>query len=439
MSSRSRSLDRRFLELVSDRVGLIKSISMVKRGADEPCPPYICQATISNFDFKKAPKIERMSAGKGRTPDEAMMGAIGEAVERYCAAHVDPQKLVRSRAPDLPLQRLTPPEFVLYSDRQYSRSNFRYHRWDPADEVTWIQAVEPLDGADVFVPSTLVYLSGPPDRPQDFFCPSTSNGLAAGVDIESAVLSGLCELIERDAFLLRWMCKAPAREVQFPETLELAGRIRRHFERFGTEIRVLNLSLDLPGFVMMAVALGRSDELPSTLVGLGCHPDPRIAVVKAMLEICQIHPGEVQRHRTGDLPMRLKAYTDVQSLDDHSAFMSLPAQRPEFDFLLHNPVPQPLNSLPVVGSNSAQTLARMLKELASLGYRVCFVDLTTPDVLPYGLRVVRVLASGLQPIHFGFGEERLGGRRWSEVPHRLGLFDRAITEADLNPCPHPLA
>jgi ribosomal protein S12 methylthiotransferase accessory factor len=70
---------------------------------------------------------------------------------------------------------------------------------------------------------------------------------------------------------------------------------------------------------------------------------------------------------------------------------------------------------------------------------VLYVDLTTPDVKDYGLHVVRVLATGLQPIHFGFGEERLGGRRLFEVPQRMGYTAEPRDVSDLNPCPHPLA
>jgi len=50
-----------------------------------------------------------------------------------------------------------------------------------------------------------------------------------------------------------------------------------------------------------------------------------------------------------------------------------------------------------------------------------------------------VIVPGLQPVHFGDGQERLGGERLYNLPHQLGLADHARTEKDLNPCPHPLA
>jgi ribosomal protein S12 methylthiotransferase accessory factor len=80
-----------------------------------------------------------------------------------------------------------------------------------------------------------------------------------------------------------------------------------------------------------------------------------------------------------------------------------------------------------------------VEALTGAGCRVAYVDLTTDDVAPYGIRVVRTIATGLQPIHFGHGEERLGGRRLFEVPRALGHATASRTEADLNPCPHPLA
>lgn len=52
--------------------------------------------------------------------------------------------------------------------------------------------------------------------------------------------------------------------------------------------------------------------------------------------------------------------------------------------------------------------------------------------------MVRTLATGLQPIHFGYGEERLGGTRLYRLPRLLGYGTSDRNEASLNPCPHPL-
>jgi len=82
----------RWRDLISPKFGVIRSIGPQARGGDEPSPPHLYTATLSNFDFRSADKSERISAGKGRTEAEAMVSAVGEAVERYCAFQWDPYR-----------------------------------------------------------------------------------------------------------------------------------------------------------------------------------------------------------------------------------------------------------------------------------------------------------------------------------------------------------
>src|SRR6185369_2426175 len=107
-------------ELVSPKVGIVRAIGPQGRGADEPMPPYLYTATLSNFDFRVATRVERLAAGKGRTREEAIASAIGEATERYCAYHWDPQRTFLAKSGDIQSRCITPRECVLYSDRQYA-------------------------------------------------------------------------------------------------------------------------------------------------------------------------------------------------------------------------------------------------------------------------------------------------------------------------------
>src|SRR5215216_215180 len=132
----------RLLELVSPRVGIISSLSRVSRGAEEPVPPFVYQATLSHFDYRNPTSSERVSAGKGVTEVEAIRSAIGESVERYCASHFDGSLTRVAAWADVEAQAIAPPECVLYSEAQYARRGFPYHRWGPKDEVTWMRVRE---------------------------------------------------------------------------------------------------------------------------------------------------------------------------------------------------------------------------------------------------------------------------------------------------------
>ena len=197
---------------------------------------------------------------------------------------------------------------------------------------------------------------------------------------------------------------------------------------------------DVSAHVMMAVALDRTGTGPAALVGLGCHSSPSMALVRALLEICQLHPGEVRRYREQPPEQRLKRPQDVHTLEDHSAWLTVPDRLSEFSFLLENGRRTQLADLPDYSTDSVQSdLDRCVSSLKKSGCCVLYADLTTSDVMGYPIRVARAVATGLQPIHFGYGEERLGGTRLFELPQKLGLASRVLSESDLNPCPHPLA
>jgi ribosomal protein S12 methylthiotransferase accessory factor len=433
-------VNERLRELVSPKVGLIREVVPQGRGADEPMPPYLYTATLSNFDFRVASKTDRIAAGKGMTREDAMASAIGEATERYCAYHWDPQRTYLAKWPGLPTRGISPQSCVLYSERQYASFDWPYARWTPDQEVAWIEGVDLVDGAAVAVAASLVYLVFPPPRPEDYFAPSTSNGLAAGPTLAGAILGGLCEVMERDAMLIAWLNRLPAIELLFDDASTLSGRIYRHYAHFGVNVRAFLMPTDLPAATVMAISFEDDPSRPANVVGLGCHPDPQVALRKALFELCQARPSEGSRFLSKPPHGRLNRYEDVRTLDDHSAFMSQLERRDEFAFLWQSGVQKRVDQLPNPSSGDVEKdLERCTRELAAIGHCAAMVELTTPDLVDYGIHVVRVIIPGLQPVHFGYGEERLGGERLLTLPVQLGFAGSVRSESDLNPCPHPLA
>jgi ribosomal protein S12 methylthiotransferase accessory factor len=426
-------------DLVSSRVGVIRTLQAQPRGAEEPEPPYLWTALLSNYDFRVAPKVERLAAGKGWSEAAAKAAAIGEAVERYCAHHWDPRRTFVAPIADDELPCVAPSDCVLYADGQYARADFEYPAWDPATPVTWIGGTSLAGGEPVALPASLVYLSAP-GRVEDYFTPSTSNGLAAGPARDAAVLSGLCEVMERDALMIAWMNRLPAVELELDAGAGVATDLRRHYRRLGVQLRAFLLPSDLPASVVMAVAFDDTEGRPANVVGMGCHPSPSTALTKAVFELCQARPAEATRYRESPPEGRLERYEDVRTLDDHSAFAARRDRREEFAFLWSDGAGAAVGDLEDPSlSDDAGDLERCAAALRELGHPASYVELTTPDIEACGYRVARVVATGLQPIHFGHGVERLGGSRLFELPAALGLVATPRTAADLNPCPHPMA
>lgn len=428
----------RLLELVSPRTGLIRNLERVVRGADEPTPPVLFAATVSNYDFKCVPAVERSAAGKGLSESAAIGGAIGEAVERYCASHVDPARLRRTTLADAPPGALLPQDLVLFSPRQYARPRFPFVAPTPDMAIDWTPATEfgGAAGALTWVPAVAVYLHGNHVMPGDELFMSNSSGLAAGPDVDSATLAGLCELIERDAFVTGWLNRFEPERIEVDEPGPLAGLVE-HYARFGVDLQFYRLASDIDVPVVMAVATSAHAGEPAAVIGLGCHLDGRQAALRAGFEVCQVRPSQVYHRQHG---ARRLAREDVKGIEDHSAYFAQHEVLHELDFVRGTRRTVRQSSLPRwVAGDARAGVATCVAALRRIGCRVFAADLTTPDLQPYPIRVVRTLASALQPIHFGHAMERLGGTRLAEVARRLRPGVPAPAEADLNPCPHPLA
>ena len=217
------------------------------------------------------PEIERGAAGKGLTEDAAIGGAIGEAVERYCASHVDGTRLRRTSLAEAPAGALLPQDLVLYSERQYARAGFPFSAPVPDMAIDWIEADEWLEQPDQrqhsWVPAAAVYLHGNNVMPGNALFICNSSGLAAGPDVEGATRAGLCELIERDAFIVTWIEPAHAARILLDDGATALAGIVAHYRRFDVDLRLYALDSDVGIPVVLALALSERPNEPAAVAG----------------------------------------------------------------------------------------------------------------------------------------------------------------------------
>jgi ribosomal protein S12 methylthiotransferase accessory factor len=424
--------------LVSAKTGLIRRMNRRVGSADEPPIPIIYDSLLSNFDFRTGTDLDRGACGKGLSDTAAQIGAIGEAIEHYCASHARLRLVRRARIADLDAA-VAPAEFVLYSDAQYARPGFRYARWTPDSETGWLQARELPGETPVWIPAGAIYLNFSGQQTQDILCPPTSSGSAAGPDLATAILHGLLEVAERDAFVITWMNRLGVPALDYSRAGGPCAVIHDYYRHYGVDMRVFVLATDVPLHVMMAIGLDGNPHGPAAVVGLGCALNPERALQRALFEVCQVRPAERKKFRAGDAKT-LNRYSDVHTLDEHALYFTRADHLHELDFLLSGVSTVALETLPDYSTGSVHSdLEYVVSALREVGSRVLYADVTTPDLAGFPIRVVRALATGLQPIAFGYDTQRAGGRRLYELPRKLGYGSEVRTEAQLNPCPHPLA
>ncbi|WP_323173984.1 YcaO-like family protein [Natrialba sp. PRR66] len=413
-------------QAIDERVGIIESIGE----ADSFPAPYYLATSSETREFSDA-SAPTQAAGVADDWNAALMKAVGEGLERYCAGVYRDDEFVHASEDDLDTV-VSPTELVRPADA-------------PADDATgsrrWVPGENLATGEAVHLPAAAVQF--PP--PGDELVPSITTGLGLGSSTTDALLSGLTEVIERDATMLAWYStfEPLGLSVEDPMFDVLSRRARS--EGLTVTPLLVTQDIDVP---VVAVAVhrepaavgtitrgddggdsGGNDAWPAFAVGSAAALDATAAAVSALeealqnwMELRSLGPEEASEASGaigdyGTFPETVRSFVDVEQ--------TVPAAGV-------GPDSGALSSGEREESEGEGEGEGNLAELEAVIERVCDADLTpyaarltTRDVEAAGFEVVRVVVPGAQPLFTG---EPFFGERAQHVPATLGFDTRLDRE-----------
>jgi ribosomal protein S12 methylthiotransferase accessory factor len=364
------------------RVGPVTNVGEVE---SFPVPYYLAELAAAPFADADVPGH---AAGVAADWDPAFMKALGEALERYAGAvyreadlETDPRSPV---APERFVQPGTPPESVEF--------------WHAAEHLETGETVE--------LPAELVVFP-PPERA---IRPPITTGLGLGHGGVDALLSGLYEVLERDAAMLSWYSTFEPLGLAVDDEgfRTLAARARS--EDLETTALLLTQDVDVP---VVAACVHREGEWPRFAAGMSAHLDPAAAARGALEEAVQ---NWLELRRMGP-----------DGAAEQSGAIGPYAEFPEPARTFVDPG----STVPAasVGGESvpdgAAELGAVLERIADAGLDGYGARLTPRDVEGLGFEAVRAVVPGAQPL---FTDDPYFGARAREVPEALGFEPRLDRE-----------
>jgi ribosomal protein S12 methylthiotransferase accessory factor len=331
--------------------------------------------------------------GKGCSQEEAEVSAVMEGIERFSA---EPRgfRLVRGSYRDLSREREVLDPNLLILPRKYQHS----------EEIEWVEGYSLTREVTILVPAEAVF--HPYSRHNQLFRTNT-NGLAVGNALEEAIVHGLMEVIERDAWSLFEAGRLQGRG------LELSGcsspMVRSMLEKLakaGIGVYAKDITSDI-GIPTVAVAI--DDELtkdPALLsLGVGTHLVAEIAALRALTEAIQSRLTTIHGTREDTVKAEFARRIGYERMKRINRRWFSPC--PQMVSL------EELRSFS--GKDFLEDIRYTLDRLVSAGLReVIVVDLTRGET---GIPAVRVIVPGLEV--YALDKERAGRRlsTYSEAGH----------------------
>jgi ribosomal protein S12 methylthiotransferase accessory factor len=442
---------RKGLRLLSPKVGIIRELGGGVHFTGDPECFVIGNHVCDPSRFTKQPYHKDRSGSAGLAIEHALAAAIGEAVERYCMRFYWDDELVLgtyrelSRTYDLVHPRATRLHTQEQIDARAKTAIGGVARQVVLDDdvpIRWTWGYSLTDQKPKLVPAHMVYLPYRTLKGEARVGWNSSTGLAAGNTLEEAILSGICEWVERDAFVICWLNRGVPRRIEVDDSV-VKQLLEERFQVDDphVDLRIFDTTLDIQIPSILVWMRRPMDFGLGCFVGAACRTTPRGACTKALVELAQCVPyGRLSLQQYENWVPK-EDFTDIWSFDRHSIFYM---KRPDlieesFRFLAEAKIEGKLSDLPDLSTGNVRAdVDKTVVELARHGYETLVVDLTTPDVQEAGLHAVRVLVPGLQNLHGNHNWPCLAVERTYTVPRTLGWESRGWRAEDgLNPFPHP--
>jgi len=422
--------------LLQPQGGLIVGRALFRPESDEP---KLTTQTIQLGDLSQVwahvghhSQTTISGSGVGLDEEVSSLPALAEALERYCACAYTTDQFISASADELGNQALDLKTIPSCSSTELSHSRCPLVAPDKKAPMRWVRALSLLDGRITYVPVVMVYLYAGFASRKERICLPITTGCAAHTNYENAVLSGILEVLERDAISIIWLQRLPLPRLQIDE---LSPELAVYWERYQRSSRELqciffDATTDVGLPTVYGLQISRSNRRLTTLVSCSTALDPSKAVIKVMRDMAATRIAFQVPRRTPE------HYTDFTGVFHGASYMARAENAGAFDFLLDGGRTRLLSEVqgPKVGEGR-QALSAVVELFRRKQLAVYVIDLSADEALRCNMRVVRVIVPGLQPLSFHYRARYLGHPRIYELPKQLGYTVHA--EQDLNPWPQP--
>jgi ribosomal protein S12 methylthiotransferase accessory factor len=255
-----------------------------------------------------------------------------------------------------------------------------------------------------------------------------STGLATGRTKVEALLGGVLEVIERDAFMIMWMNTLSLPCIQIDSILtsnEVLAELHRTCARYLLSIKYVQLITDAPAHVVMAVVSDESSlstPHPYTSVGLCASSSLTRACEKALLEA--LRGRKNARARLAKHPEWLMKKPSEVYHTERGVYWCALERKPALTFLTAGQAIVVPEAVWEKDSEEAY-LERLIAWANEKQYDIVSVSLTDSHKNPTQWHIENVCIPQLQPMHQRESYIYDSGKRLESIPELFGYKPRA--------------
>ena len=231
--------------------------------------------------------------GKGISKSHAKASAMMEGFERYSAERQDSDDTIIATIEEISKkgEYINPESLNLPKD-------FKKESLDSIP-LEWSLSHDIISDKDYYVPTNAIYHPYLHDNNCQSLFKSHTNGLASGNILDEAILHGMFEVIERDAWSIFELTHKNYSQINLDSIeSEIVNDAIDKFESNGIKIKLMDFTADIK---VPTIAASADDTVTKDAglltLGMGTHLDPEVAILRALTEVAQSRATQINGAR----------------------------------------------------------------------------------------------------------------------------------------------
>ncbi|MEA3378403.1 MAG: YcaO-like family protein [Nanoarchaeota archaeon] len=354
----------------------------------------------------------------------AQIKALGECIERYCLSCYRKKEVVKKSFNEINRKKVDPIKFVNFiRDKESQISKFHNLKFN------WVECEDYFKDDKILIPAQLIYV--PYQAKEAVIRYPISNGAAFANSRSEAIYKGVCELIERDAFMITYLKKIKPKRIELNSIKEKDIRdLLNMFKRYFLEIHILDITLDLNVPTILCILIDKSEVGPAISIGSKTDVNIFTAIKGALLEV--EHTRTWIRYLSMTKKKKVSSTKNIKDIEDRGLFWCDKGRIKDLDFLINakekKSIPEKTNKKISV-SKKWDIVKNIIKKK---GYHLYLKDITTKGVKDCGFNVIKTVIPELHPLFLFEDLKYLYSNRLEEIGKNKGSSHNY-----LNKIPHP--
>ncbi len=347
----------------------------------------------------------------------ALLKCLGEAIERYCLYYHKDDDIYSSFS-NIKQEALDPSIYI-------------NHRMVKIKKISWIKGYNITKNINTLIPAQLVYLSNLKNTDEVRLSEIISTGAAGGFTHESALLRGMYEVIERDAFMTMYLLKGEPTRIN-TDTIKnkTINKIVDTYRKYRLDVLLFDITNDLQIPTFLTILIDKTGLGPAICLGLKTGLNIKEAIIGSLEEASL--PRSLGR---GMLDETNKEYiinqNSIHTIKDRALYWLYPKMFTKIKFLLDQPpIVLKTNYLKKYKEKEEFEIVKGLLE--KKGFQIYYADITLNFFRKSNYLVYKVVIPALQPLYL-------------DEKYKILILDRLKTvskfynqkKITINNVPHP--